>query len=203
MTVPAGTLEALSEPDPEWVAKRAVEAGGHAITAGGYSVHCTCGYEWPFGVNALTTPHMVKEYGLRPETIAAHLLRAATLDAARERPSDGLRAAAQALFIDPVTDQYDPQGWSCDNERAEAIRAALATPEARSPRPETPEGERLDLIDFMGRMGSTHGSLVPPSGPYVLLRDVYAAFGAVEAFDALIRGYRAAITTVHNPEPSR
>jgi hypothetical protein len=51
--------------------------------------------------------------------------------------------------------------------------------------------ERLDLVTLMSRIETTHGRLVPPDGPYVLIADIYEAFGEGATYasirDAVLR----------------
>jgi hypothetical protein len=72
-------------------------------------------------------------------------------------------AGADGKFIDiPMCLRLEALG--------DGLRAALAA----APPPEDGLGA---LEDLMSRIETTYGAAVPPSGPYVLIADIYAAFG--------------------------
>jgi hypothetical protein len=88
-------------------------------------------------------------------------------------------AALRAMYLNLVSDWAavtDFLGLAGDSTAPEVI-AALSRP---APAPSL-DVEQLDLVSLMDRIPAMHGRLVPPTGPYVLLADIYAAFGADKA----------------------
>lgn len=90
-----------------------------------------------------------------------------------------IETAAERMAAKEDPTPYD-QGRRRDAFEAAArmVREALDAPDFRGE-------ERLDRMTFLSRIESTYGKLVPPEGPYVLLADIYAAFGAGEAYAAI------------------